>query len=164
MKISRTIFAGLAVVMTVGSVAPAMAASYTSCKMMEAVASSGDLAKHCHKYIVGQGLITKGKHKNEKWEDVFSSTNFRALSDKAVTVKYGDDVHGDLHYNVPQRLIWKVNGKDSIETKEIGLDDVDDYLNGIFGKDPAVDGKNAGRQLLYKLKHPPVVEKMYPLR
>ncbi len=123
MNITKPLFTVLTVAMSLGAVAPAMASSFSTCKFIEGTSSSGSLAKHCHRYIVGEGQISIGKHRGEYWKDVFPNYKFRSYDDPRVSVKIGNDAFGEFNDAYNDKVTWKVDGKDSIKTIQFSLED-----------------------------------------
>ena len=119
----KLIFAIVAAAISVGAAMPASAWGYDRCNAASVLAAitvgNNTIAKECHRWIVGEGLISKGQGAGERWDMQFPKIHFVAA--EAADVK----VAGNTHYT------YTVEYHNSIRTKRIAVADISDYLKKI---------------------------------
>ena len=116
------ILAAIAMAVSVGAVAPANAWTYTRCVVASAMdtplVSNKTMAKECHAFMVGEGVISKGKEKNKLWKEKYPDIHF--IAPEAVVVK-----------KISNKYHWIIDDREPLRTKEISNKDIDGYMDRI---------------------------------
>ena len=112
----------------IGGATTASAWGFTHCKTASdfgaAMVSNETIARHCHQFIVGEGIISKGVEAGKTWKEVYGDHTFpHADNDKAKMV--GVEKFGREQY------AWRVDGHTSPRTKEISAKDITAYMTRI---------------------------------
>ena len=125
---NRLMWTVLLTVLSTFSSLPASAWGFTHCKTASdvgaAMVSNEVIAHHCHQFIIGEGIISKGVEAGKTWKEVYGDNRFpHADNDKARMIgveKFGKDQYA-----------WRVDGHRTLRTKEIAIEDITDYMTKI---------------------------------
>ena len=112
----------------IGGATTASAWGFTHCKTASdvgaAMVSNEIIARHCHQFIVGEGIISKGVEAGETWKSVYGDNTFpHADNGKA-------EMYGIKKFN-HQQYAWHVDGHRTLRTKEISVEDITKYMTRI---------------------------------
>ncbi len=118
----RTVMAALAAIMTIGAVAPASAWTYQHCteeaQWIDFFVSNDKIAKECHAWIVGQGVVSKGLNEGQQWQYAFPSYHYVDATSQNAKIK----VTG-------KKATLYAKGKETIRTKKMAISDLTGWLN-----------------------------------
>ena len=121
----------LSLLLAVSAISGASTASawgFTHCKtaadMGAAMIPNEMIARHCHQFIIGEGIISKGVEAGQEWKEVYGDHTFpHADNGKA-------KMFGIKKFNHDQ-YAWRVDGHRSLRTKEIAIEDITKYMTHI---------------------------------
>ena len=82
------------------------------------------IARHCHQFIVGEGIISKGVEAGQEWKEVYGDHTFpHADNDKSKMFSIKKFNH--------EQYAWHVDGHRTLRTKEIAVEDITKYMTHI---------------------------------
>ena len=126
----QLVYAAMAAAMTIGAVTPASAWTYGHCKVAQGTTTSTvsnmTIAKECHQWMIGEGMISKGatfEGKGKSWGDKYSDVHWRSLDDPHLIVNTkGKGTDGVKYF-------FQLDGNQALRTKELSKDAFNKFLD-----------------------------------
>ena len=122
----KLVFAAMAAAMTLGAVSPAAAWTYEHCteqaQWIDFFVPNSKIAKECHGFMVGQGIVSKGTGEGKTWQELYPDTHW--VDAKSEKVRASVDTSSG-------KLTWTVDKHVPMRTKIIGKNDKADYLDRV---------------------------------
>ena len=127
----KVVLAAIAAAVSIGAVVPANAWTYNHCKLAQGTTTDAvsnlKLAQECHAWMVGEGVISKGRSiegKGKRWDEKYPDIHWRSLDDSHLVLgtKNGSDVSS-------MKFFFQLDGNQALRTKELSTGAMDKFLD-----------------------------------